>query len=105
MFISNWRMSCAVVLAVLASGCASLPLAEGRSGVNALLQARSAPAEAVAVEGSAADAQRVEAEIAQWLSAPLTVESAQRIALQKNPRIRGTYAQLGLSAADVFEAG
>jgi len=104
MFTSNWRMPCAVVLAVLASGCASLPLADGRSQVNALLQSRSASA-AVAVEGSAADAQRVETQLAQWLSAPLTLESAQRVALQRNPRIRATYAQLGLSAADVFEAG
>jgi len=105
MFISNWRMACAVVLAILASGCASLPLEAGRSDVNALLQARSSPAQVVAVEDSAADAQRVEAQIAQWLAAPLTLESAQRVALQKNPRIRASFAQLGLSAADVFEAG
>lgn len=102
MFMSNWRTPCAVVLAILASGCASLPLEQGQAEVDALLEARAAP---VPAAHDTADARRIDAQIAQWLAAPLTLDAAQRIALQKNPRVRARYAQLGLSAADVFEAG
>src|SRR5690242_7375992 len=106
MFNSNWRTTCALAMVFLVSGCASLPLQEGRSNIDAMLQARAvSPQAGAAYANASADSQQVDAQIAQWLSAPLTFESAQRIALLRNPRIRMEYARLGLTAADVFEAG
>ena len=105
MFNSNGRM-CVVVIAFLMCGCAGVPLQQGRSNVDALLQARIEPAQAVPASGSSvSDADRIESQIKLWLAGSLTLESAQRIALLRNPRIRAEYAQLGLTAADVFEAG
>jgi outer membrane protein, heavy metal efflux system len=87
------RMSCAIATALLAGGCASLPLEQGRSEIQALVGARTSAT-------SAADA-----DVAQWLAAPLTLDRAQRLALLRNPALKANYARLGLSAADVFEAG
>jgi len=104
MFNTNWRMPCALVMSALAAGCASLPLKQGQSQVDALLQARTPPTITAPAQRSV-DAQGIDAQIAQWLAEPLTLERAQRIVLLRNPRIRAEYAQLGLTAADVFEAG
>ena len=87
------RMYCAIATALLVGGCASLPLEQGRSHIQALVGARTTAT-------SAADSS-----VAQWLAAPLTLESAQQIALLRNARLKANYARLGLSAADVFEAG
>ena len=87
------RMYCAIATALLVGGCASLPLEQGRSHIQALVGARPTAT-------SAADSS-----VAQWLAAPLTLESAQQIALLRNARLKANYARLGLSAADVFEAG
>ena len=105
MFNSNGRMLCVVSIAFLAGGCAAVPLEQGRSNINALLRARAEPAQSIGVGESAGDAQVVESQISQWLARPLTIEDAQRIALLRNPRIRAELAQLGVTAADVFEAG
>jgi cobalt-zinc-cadmium efflux system outer membrane protein len=89
------RLGCAIATALAVSGCASLPLEQGRSNVQLLVQSR-APA---TLEDASA------ARIATWLAAPLTLEQAQQIALQGNPALKMSYARLGLTAADVFEAG
>jgi cobalt-zinc-cadmium efflux system outer membrane protein len=92
MVIAFWRAGVATLL-VATAGCASVPLEQGRSGVHELLASR--------VSADAA----TDAQLREWLAAPLTLENAQRIALLRNPRLQAEYAQLGLSAADVFEAG
>jgi cobalt-zinc-cadmium efflux system outer membrane protein len=92
MVIAFWRAGVATLL-VAAAGCASVPLEQGRSGVHDLLATR------VSVDAA------TDAQLREWLAAPLTLENAQRIALLRNPRLQAEYAQLGLSAADVFEAG
>ncbi|HXC60453.1 MAG TPA: TolC family protein [Steroidobacteraceae bacterium] len=102
---SNGRMPCAVAIAFLTGGCAAVPLQQGRSNVDAMLQARMESAQVVPAGGNSADASRIESQITQWLGGPLTLENAQRIALLRNPRIRAEYARLGLTAAEVFEAG
>jgi outer membrane protein, heavy metal efflux system len=102
MFMWNWRTGCAVTAALLMSGCASLPLEQGRSNVQALVQART-PAHLADVAVSSA--QFTEARLSEWLAAPLTLEHAQQIALLRNPALKAHYARLGISAADVFEAG
>jgi outer membrane protein, heavy metal efflux system len=87
------RSCCAIVTAMLASGCAGLPLEQGRSNVQSLVHSRASvtPADAAMIDG--------------WLAGPLTLERAQQIALLRNPSLKVSYARLGLSAADVFEAG
>lgn len=82
-----------VASALMLAGCAGLPLEEGRARSRELVQAR-LPARA-AMQG------RVE----QWLASPLDLETAVRVALLRNPALVASEAQLGLDAADVFEAG
>jgi cobalt-zinc-cadmium efflux system outer membrane protein len=89
----HWRFCCAITTAVLISGCASLPLEQGRSHVQDLVHSRT-PAMIAS-----------ESQLTAWIAAPLTLENAQQIALLRNSGLKATYARLGLSAADVFEAG
>lgn len=93
----NGRLGGVIAILFVANGCTSLPLQQGRSNVDALVQSRAAAGIAIA---SLPDAQ-----LTTWLAAPLTLEQAQQIALLRNPALRSHYARLGLSAADVFEAG
>lgn len=93
----NGRLGGVIAILFVANGCTSLPLQQGRSNVDALVQSRAAAGIAIA---SLPDAQ-----LTTWLGAPLTLEQAQQIALLRNPALRSHYARLGLSAADVFEAG
>jgi len=83
------------VIAVLAlSGCASAPVDLGRGEVDALVTAR----------GQSIDVATDEL-LASLTAAPLSPESAVRIALINNPQLQSTYATLGFGAADVYEAG
>jgi outer membrane protein, heavy metal efflux system len=95
MFRLYGRLGCAIATAFVFSGCAGLPLEQGRSNVQSLVHSR-AP---VSLEDASAS------RIATWLATPLTLEQAQQIALQRNPALKMSYARLGLTAADVFEAG
>lgn len=105
MFLSNWRHPCALVSLLLAAGCAGVPLEQGRSNVRTLVQQRVALADATPLPApvTAGDT-TLDAQIAQWLQQPLALETAQRIALVRSPRLLAAYARLGLDAADAFEA-
>ena len=83
---------------VLLGGCATLPRDLGRSDVDALVEERGQPVEASASKTSQTLVVSLTAE-------PLTAESAIRVALVNNPRLKASYAQLGFAAADVYEAG
>ncbi|HMA10497.1 MAG TPA: TolC family protein, partial [Steroidobacteraceae bacterium] len=96
-----WRMPCAMATAILASGCASLPLEQGRSSVQSLVRAH-VP---VAAAGDAMASDGAQTQVDAWLAAPLSLEQAQQVALLRNPALKAHYARLGLSAAEVFEAG
>ena len=86
-----------VVLAFLV-GCTSIPKDMGRSDVDALANERGLPVEK--------DTATSRDEIVSSLTAePLTADSAIRIALINNPSLKATYAELGIVAADVYEAG
>lgn len=101
MIMSSWRSGCAIATAFLISGCAGLPLEQGRSNVHSLVRERTA----VTVEETPSAAGGTESQLAAWLAAPLTLERAQQVALLRNPALKASYARLGLSAAEVFEAG
>ena len=86
------------VITVLIAGCTSIPKDLGRSDVEALTRERGLPVE---TETSMSRDQLLDSLTAQ----PLTANNAIRIALINNPRITATYAELGIAAADVYEAG
>ncbi len=82
-----------IALLVL-GGCAGLPPDNGRDEVDQLLVNRGR-----SVDDATSDL------LASLVAAPLTPDSAIRIALMNNPALQSTYASLGFGAADVYEAG
>lgn len=88
----------AAVLATLLSGCSSLPADLGRSDVASLVEARGRLAP------SADEAERARL-VSELIGKPLTAETATRIALVNNPRLKAEYARLGIAAAEVYDAG
>jgi len=84
----------ALFAAVLLGGCTSIPADLGRNEVNELVAAR----------GQSVDENTGEL-LSSLMSAPLSAESAVRIALINNPELQASYASLGFAAADVYEAG
>jgi outer membrane protein, heavy metal efflux system len=83
----------------LLAGCSSLPEQNGRAGVDALVKERGRAAPA------SDDRRAAQMLLAQVLGGPLRATDAVRLALVNNPRLKATYAQLGLAAADVYDAG
>lgn len=93
--------ACAVAaLALLVAGCAGIPADRGFSHSQALVSAHGGPQVAV----PAATPATTDAAVALWLAEPLTLTTAQRIALTRNPQLLEQYARLGLAQADVYEA-
>lgn len=83
---------------VLLVGCTSIPKDLGRSDVDVLVSERGLPIDA--------KTSKERSDLVDSLTAkPLNADSAIRIALVNNPRLQATYADLGVSAADVYEAG
>jgi cobalt-zinc-cadmium efflux system outer membrane protein len=83
---------------MLLSGCSSLPTDLGRGDVAALVEVRGRPAP------SADEATRSRL-IADLAAKPLTPDTAARIALVNNPRLKAEYARLGIASAEVYDAG
>lgn len=82
-------------------GCASLPVDRGGSATTQLLNTRSTvtPVFATAPNDSA-----MQAEAEKIVAEPIDVDSAVRLALLKNSRMRALYAELGIAQADVYDA-
>lgn len=89
----NLRIGTALALVTL-SGCASVPADLGRADVDSLLSERGQTVEI-----------HTQTLLETLTAAPLSSESAVRIALLNNPRLQSTFATLGFGAADVYEAG
>lgn len=87
-----------VVIFLFLAGCTSIPKDLGRSDINKLMSERGLPVESDA----ATDRDEY---LNALLAKPLTSDSAIRIALVNNPELKATYANLGIAAADVYEAG
>lgn len=92
-----WGVTVPIAL-ILLGGCASLPKDLGRSDVDALVEERGQPVEVF-------ESDTGQTLVASLTAEPLTAETAIRIALVNNPRLKATYALLGFAAADVYEAG
>ncbi len=92
------RSAALTVLALAFAGCVHVPKDLGITEVQTQAQERSS---AVFAWSAAGDATTVAA----LLNAPLTPESAAQIALLRNPEIAIVFAELGLTRADLVEAG
>jgi len=97
--VSIHRICLPLASALLAS-CAGMPADRGRSDVAELLSSRG-QVEQTAVE----DREAIARLVGQLTARPLAVTEAVRIALVNNPALRAEYSELGLAAADVYEAG
>ena len=90
--------------ALLASGCANTRVRDS-GAINELITARGAPA-ATWPEASNKSTRNSDADlIAAKTREPITVKRAVEIAFLRSPAIRERYAELGISLADVIEAG
>lgn len=93
-----WKALLPASLLVL-SGCAAVPADLGRGDVDKMVAERGQSANAEQSAEATAEL------LASLTAAPLTPQSAIRIALINNPHLAATYATLGFGAADVYQAG
>ena len=93
------KISAVFAAALLLTACAGIPVDRGFTDSKALIIDRGGPS--VAAPSSDEEAQR---QTAAWIATPLTVESAQRIALTRNPLLLQQYARLGIAQAEVYDA-
>lgn len=101
-------MNCFVKLsgaaaALAAAGCASFPPDGGFGPVEQT--ARERLGVELRWQKSEADAETVRAAVRELLSRPLSADDAVRIALLNSPALQATYAELGIAAADLVQAG
>ena len=87
-----------MAVALFCAGCAGIP---PDRGYTAVAQALDAHGLAHAPSAPSVSAEPVPAE---WLAAPLGLDTAQRIALSHNPTLLAQFAALGIAQADAFEA-
>ena len=97
------RYTAASLGAVLLAGCATVPRQGGFKSVAAVAKHRTG-ATVIWDQNSQAD-RRVHAAVHKLLSHPLTARAAVQIALLNNPGLQARYEQLGVSQADVVQAG
>lgn len=96
-------MTAALAGAIALSGCGSPPRDQGFSDVAAAVQERTGLTVTWHQAGSHDEA--VDHHVHALLAETLTPESAVRIALLNNPRLHATYQSLGVSQADLVQAG
>lgn len=97
------RMTATLVGVVALSGCATPPRDQGFSDVAAAVQERTG--QTVTWHQTGPDDAAVTHHVHALLAAELTPESAVRIVLLNNPRLHATYQALGVSQADLVQAG
>ncbi|WP_339828692.1 TolC family protein [uncultured Arenimonas sp.] len=94
------RALLALVLTSALAGCASLSPQPRDADITQLLAERGGPAlDWSAVAGTDEEAASLE----RWLSEPMTLDAATRVAMLRSPRLREHYARLGLARAEVLE--
>ena len=98
---SFFKLTSGVVAIALLAGCASLSPDANLADVQALVQGKTAGVEITLQQ----DPQAIAAAVADLLKAPITAESAVRIALLNNPGLQGSMATLGVSDADRVQMG
>ncbi len=83
-------------LCVTLAGCATVPPDRGFSVVQSELDQHG-----VTDVATPADTAPM---LSEWLAAPLSLDTARRIAFTQHPRLRAGYAALGIAQAEVYEA-
>ncbi|MGA8516457.1 MAG: TolC family protein [Burkholderiaceae bacterium] len=91
-----------IAVAIALAGCATLSPDGNATDLHALTAGKTA---GVAAQVAMADSAATRAAVAQLLAAPVTAESAVRIALLNNPGLHASMATLGISDADRVQAG
>ncbi|MDE1170660.1 MAG: TolC family protein [Verrucomicrobium sp.] len=90
-------------LAFLLAGCASVDPAPARRAVEADVSARlDRP---IAWEQGGPDDRRADAAFSRLLAGPLTADAAVEVALLHNPGLRAAFEEIGVSQADLVQAG
>jgi outer membrane protein TolC len=97
------RAIAAGVLALLLGGCATFSQDGGLDAVSKLTAARTG--QDVRLSKAGPDSEASQAELARLLGAPLTADSAVRVALLNNRGLRASLAGLGVAEADLVQAG
>ena len=93
------KISAVFAAVLLLTACAGIPVDRGFADSKALIIDRGGPQ----VTAPLAD-EEAQRQTAEWIATPLTVESAQRIALTRNPQLLQQYARLGIAQAEVYDA-
>jgi outer membrane protein, multidrug efflux system len=101
---SSLRLSVAALAVVALAGCASLSPDGGVSDVQTLVSGKTGGVDASLGAGEKAGA-AADNTVGELLKAPLSAESAVRIALLNNPGLGGSLATLGVSDALRVQAG
>lgn len=99
LYLYRLKIFAVLAAALFLTACAGIPADRGFADSKALIIDRGGPQ--VTAPFSDEEAQR---QTAEWMAAPLTVESAQRIALTRNPQLLRQYARLGIAQAEVYDA-
>lgn len=97
------RLALMPAVALLLAGCASAPREQDRVAVTDEVAARTGVT-VIWNQGGEADRQ-VTARVRELLATDLTPATAVAIALLNNPRLHATYQELGVSQADLVQAG
>ena len=87
----------AVAAACALAACSTLPTNGGRDQLDSVLDGRTPPIPASAVDDDTA--------LRQHLREPLDADAAVALAWRESPRVRLRLAELGLAGADLFESG
>ena len=98
---SIFKLSCATLLGIALAGCATLSPDGDAAEVQQLVQGKTGGVEVSLTQ----DPQAIAATVGQLLKAPITAESAVRIALLNNPSLQASMATLGVSDADRVQMG
>jgi outer membrane protein, multidrug efflux system len=98
---NNLKPILSAIALLLLTGCASLSPDGNVADVQRLTQGKTAGTEVVLTQ----DPQAIQTTVADLLKAPVTAESAVRIALLNNPALQASMATLGISDADRVQAG
>ena len=98
---SSFKLTCIAALVLAVSGCATLSPDGDTAEVQQLVQGKTSGVEATLTQ----DPQAITTTVASLLKAPITAESAVRIAILNNPSLQASMATLGVSDADRVQMG
>jgi outer membrane protein TolC len=100
----GYRLALLMLVATLAGGCTTMSSDGGLDAVGSGAKERGLRQETRWLRDEQ-DAEQARASVRKLLAAPLTADASVQIALLNNRGLQATYADLGISEADVVQAG